>query len=125
MSSSSAAPTRRRHVARYTNSHLFIVSDCDTVTRVIVSFRHRGLEALYERNSTKGVQAEHVPKLRRILSALDVASATGDLDIPGFRLHPLKGRRKGYWSIWVSGNWRVTFRFIDSDVELVDYLDYH
>ena len=92
---------------------------------MIVSFRHKGLAALYERNSTKGVQAGHVPKLRRILSALDVASATGDLEIPGFRLHRLKGRRKGYWSIWVSGNWRVTFRFIDSDVELVDYLDYH
>ena len=92
---------------------------------VIVSFRHKGLEALYERNSTKGVQAEHAPKLRRILSALDVAVAPGDLDIPGFRLHPLKGRLRGHWSIWVSGNWRVTFRFIDSDIELVDYLDYH
>ena len=93
--------------------------------RVIVSFRHKGLEALYERNSTKGVQAEHAPKLRRILSALDVAVAPGDLDIPGFGLHPLKGRLRGHWSIWVSGNWRVTFRFIDSDIELVDYLDYH
>jgi proteic killer suppression protein len=93
--------------------------------QVIVGFRHKGLEALYERNSTKGVQAEHAPKLRRILSALDVAVAPGDLDIPGFRLHPLKGRLRGHWSIWVSSNWRVTFRFIDSDIELVDYLDYH
>ena len=93
--------------------------------QVIVSFRHKGLEALYERNSTKGIQAEHAPKLRRILSALDVAVAPGDLDIPGFRLHPLKGRFRGHWSIWVSGNWRVTCRFIDADIELVDYLDYH
>lgn len=93
--------------------------------QVIVSFRHKGLEALYERNSTKGIQAEHAPKLRRILSALDVAVAPGDLDIPGFRLHRLKGRLQSHWSIWVSGNWRVTFRFIDTDVELVDYLDYH
>lgn len=92
---------------------------------VIVSFRHKGLEALYETNSTKGVQAEHAPKLRRILSAIDVAVAPSDLEIPGFRLHPLKGRLRGHWSIWVSGNWRVTFRFIDSDIELVDYLDYH
>lgn len=92
---------------------------------MIVSFRHKGLEALYERNSTKGVQAEHAPKLRRILSALDVAVVPGDLDIPGFRLHPLGGRLRDHWSIWVSGNWRVTFRFIDSDIELVDYVDYH
>jgi proteic killer suppression protein len=54
-----------------------------------------------------------------------VAVAPGDLDIPGFRLHPLKGRLRGHWSIWVSGNWRVTFRFIETDIELVDYLDYH
>ncbi len=104
------------------------VADCIGMrysSGVIVSFRHKGLEALYERNSTKGVQAEHAPKLRRILSALDVAVAPGDLAIPGFGLHPLKGRLRGHWSIWVSGNWRVTFRFIDSDIELVDYLDYH
>ncbi len=92
---------------------------------MIVSFRHKGLEALYKANSTKGVQAEHAPKLRRILSALDVAIGPGDVDIPGFRTHRLKGRLSGHWSIWVTGNWRVTFRFVDSDVELVDYLDYH
>jgi toxin HigB-1 len=92
---------------------------------MIVSFRHKGLQALYDRDSTKGVQAEHAPKLRRILSALDVAMGPGDLDIPGFRIHQLKGRLRGHWSIWVSSNWRVTFRFIDSDIELVDYLDYH
>jgi proteic killer suppression protein len=83
------------------------------------------LEAPYERNSTKGIQAEHAPKLRRILSALDVAVAPGDLDIPGFRLLHLKGRLWGHWSIWVSGNWRVTFGLFDTDIELVDYLDYH
>lgn len=92
---------------------------------VIVSFRHKELEALYETNSTKGVQAEHAPKLRRILSALDVSTGPADVDIPGFRTHRLKGRLSGPWSIWVTGNWRVTFRFVDSDVELVDYLDYH
>jgi proteic killer suppression protein len=92
---------------------------------VIISFRHKGLEALYKANTTKGVQAEHVPKPRRILTALDVATGPSDVDIPGFRTHRLKGRLSGHWSIWVTGNWRVTFRFVDSDVELVDYLDYH
>lgn len=94
-------------------------------TPVIVSFRHKGLEALYKNDSTNGVQAEHAPKLRRILSALDVAAGPGDVDVPGFRTHRLKGRLSGHWSMRVTGNWRVTFRFIDSDVELVDYLDYH
>jgi toxin HigB-1 len=92
---------------------------------VIVSFRHKGLEALYRRGSTKGVQAAHVDKLRRILSALDVALSPDELTIPSFRTHPLKGKLAGHWSIWVSGNWRVTFRFVEQDVELVDYQDYH
>jgi toxin HigB-1 len=92
---------------------------------VIVSFRHKGLEQLYRRGSKKGVQAAHVPKLLRILSALDVAQTPEDLAIPSFRTHPLKGNMAGQWSIWVNGNWRVTFRFVESDVELVDYQDYH
>jgi len=92
---------------------------------VIVGFRHKGLKALYEQNSVRGVQPSHAAKLRRILSALDVATTPRDLDFPGFRLHELSGRLRGHWSIWVNGNWRVTFRFIDSDVELVDYQDYH
>ena len=91
---------------------------------VIVSFRHKGLEALYERDSVRGVQAEHAPKLRRVLSALDVAQGPRDLEIPGFRTHSLSGKFANHWSIWVNGNWRVTFRFIESDVELVDYQDY-
>lgn len=92
---------------------------------MIVSFRHKGLEALYERDSKVGVEANHVAKLRRILSLLDVARSPNDLHIPGFRTHPLKGDRSGFWSIWVNGNWRVIFRFVGEDVELVDYLDYH
>ena len=92
---------------------------------MIVSFRHEGLQLLYEVDSAKGVQPAHAGKLRRILSLLDVAQGPDDVDIPGFRLHPLKGRLRGHWSVWVSGNWRVTFRFVDSDVELVDYQDYH
>lgn len=92
---------------------------------MIVSFRHKGLERLYRDGSKKGVQAGHVPKLLRILSALDVAQAPEDLSIPSFRTHRLKGDLAGHWSIWVNGNWRVTFRFVDNDVELVDYQDYH
>ena len=92
---------------------------------MILSFRHKGLQALYERDSTKGVQAAHAPKSRRILSALDVAQGPRDLDIPGFRTHQLSGKLADHWSVWVNGNWRVTFRFIESDVELVEYQDYH
>lgn len=104
---------------------LYRVSIHDTVVIVIVSFRHKGLERLYRDGLKRGVQATHVPKLLRILSVLDVAQGPADLAIPGFRTHPLKGELAGHWSIWVNGNWRVTFRFLDSDVELVDYQDYH
>lgn len=92
---------------------------------MIVSFGHKGLEQLYLDGSRKGVQAAHVPKLRRILSALDVAQSPNDLALPSFRTHPLRGALAGHWSIWVNGNWRVTFRFVDTDIELVDYEDYH
>lgn len=90
-----------------------------------MSFQHKGLEALYRTGSKRGVRADHVPKLRRILLALDVAQSESDLTIPSFRTHLLKGDKAGRWSIWVNGNWRVTFRFIKADVELVDYEDYH
>ena len=92
---------------------------------MIVSFRHKGLELFYMSGSTKGIQASHAVKLGRILGLLDVASAPADVNLPGFRLHPLKGTMKGHWSVWVNGNWRVTFRFLGADVELVDYQDYH
>lgn len=92
---------------------------------MIVGVRHKGLEQLYRSGSKKGVQAAHVPKLLRILTALDVAVAPDDLAIPSFRTHELKGDLAGHFSIRVSGNWRVTFRFVGVDVELVDYQDYH
>ncbi|MBI47666.1 MAG: Killer protein [Marinobacter sp.] len=92
---------------------------------MIRSFRHKGLRALHQRGDPSGVRADHVARLRRLLASLDVAQAPGDLDRPGNRLHPLKGKLAGYWSVSVSGNWRVIFRFDGSDVELVDYLDYH
>ena len=92
---------------------------------MIVSFRHKGLQALYDSGTKKGVQPAHVQKLTRILGLLDVAQSPVDLAIPGFRTHELKGDLAGRWSIWVNGNWRVTYRFIGQDVELVDYKDYH
>lgn len=92
---------------------------------MIVSFRHKGLEAFYRSGTMKGIQAAHAAKLGRMLGLLDVAVSPKDIDLPGFKLHALKGNLKGHWSVWVNGNWRVTFRFVDADVELVDYQDYH
>lgn len=67
----------------------------------------------------------HVPKLERILTALDRAGGPKGMDLPGFRLHPLRGALKGYFAVAVSGNWRVTFRFVEGDAVEVDYVDYH
>lgn len=92
---------------------------------MIISFRHKGLRLLFETDSAKGVNPDHKLKLSSILAALDVAASPEELALPSYRLHPLKGALKGQWSIWVNGNWRVTFRFIGTDVELVDYQDYH
>lgn len=92
---------------------------------MIVDFRHKGLRQLFETGSAKGVNVGHKVKLLSILAALDVAATPAELALPSYRLHPLKGALKGHWSIWVNGNWRITFRFIGTDVELVDYQDYH
>jgi len=92
---------------------------------MIKSFRHKGLEKFYKTGSKAGIQAKHAPKLRRILGLLDVATKAEDVNLPGFGLHPLTGKQKGFFSVWVNGNWRIIFRFVDDDVELVDYLDYH
>lgn len=92
---------------------------------MIIGFRHKGLERFYRTGSTRGIQAAHAAKLGRILGLLDVAAGPEDLNLPSFKLHPLRGERKGHWSIGVNGNWRVTFRFAGTDVELVDYQDYH
>jgi proteic killer suppression protein len=92
---------------------------------VIRSFRHKGLQALYEGKPSAKIQQQHLPKLVRILSALDEASGPGEMNLPGFRLHPLKGKRKGFYAVSVSGNWRVVFRFEGKHAEEVDYVDYH
>ncbi|KXU35716.1 Killer protein [Ventosimonas gracilis] len=92
---------------------------------MIISFRHKGLRLFYETGSTRGIRAEHAAKLGRALLLLDRATVPADMDLPGFRLHALKGNLAGFWSIGISGNWRVIFRFTVNGVELVDYLDYH
>jgi len=92
---------------------------------MVKSFKHKGLKKFYDTGSTKGVQSNHVRKLRMQLAALDTAQSVEDIDIPGYRLHQLKGSRKGLWSITVNGNWRLTFEFIDGNVHILNYEDYH
>ena len=92
---------------------------------MIRSFKHKGLKKYYDTGSKQGIQAEHASKLRMQLTALDSAQVIDDLDIPGYRLHQLKGNRKGIWSITVSDNWRVTFEFTEGNVYIVNYEDYH
>jgi len=92
---------------------------------VIRGFRHKGLRRFFETGSKLGVQAQHVDRLRLVLARLNAATAPRDMDLPGLNLHPLKGERKGTWSVSVSGNWRVTFRFVGKEADAVDYEDYH
>ena len=92
---------------------------------MIQSFRHKGLRRFYESGSATGVQPKHVRRLRLLLVALDTAHVIDDMNVPGFNLHPLKGKGKGRWSIWVNGNWRVTFEFRDGHAYVLDYEDYH
>ena len=91
---------------------------------MIVGFRHKGLKLLFESGQRRKVQPEYADKIERILARLDEAAKVDNMDLPGFRLHPLKGDLAGYWSVTVSGNWRIVFRFDGghaSDVDLIDY----
>jgi toxin HigB-1 len=92
---------------------------------MIRSFRHKGLAKFFAMESRAGIQSAHAERLRLILAALNAAVAPGDMGLPGLRLHPLKGGRRGTWSVTVSGNWRITFRFSGKDAIDVDYEDYH
>jgi len=92
---------------------------------MIGSFRHRGLRQLFEDDNPRGVNAEHARKIRQILALLDAALSVGDLDLATFRLHPLKGDLKGFWSLTVRANWRIIFRFEDGKAFDVDLVDYH
>ena len=92
---------------------------------MIKSFKHKGLERFYETGNTRGIQSNQTKKLRLQLAALATAHSIEDMDIPGYRLHPLKGDRRGVWSIIVNGNWRITFEFIEGHAYIVNYEDYH
>ncbi|MBI1295751.1 Killer protein [bacterium] len=92
---------------------------------MIKSFKHKGLKNFFETGSAAGIDASHRQKLRIRLSALDTATTIDDLNLPGFRLHPLKGDRDGLWAIDVNKNWRITFEFIDGNAYVVNYEDYH
>ena len=92
---------------------------------MIGTFRHRGLKELYEQGRSAKVTQTHVARLLRILTALDSSSSPEGMDLPGFRLHPLRGRMKGFHAVSVSANWRVIFRFEDGRAVDVDYVDYH
>ena len=92
---------------------------------MIVNFRHRGLKRLYEQGDASLISGNIRGRVARILFVLDQAETIEEINMPGFRLHPLVGRRKGTWSIRVTGNWRITFSFQDGDVFDVDLEDYH
>ena len=92
---------------------------------MIVSFRHKGLKLLFEKGDRRKVRPENADKIERILARLEEAFEARNMDLPGFRLHPLKGDLAGFWSVTVSGNWRVVFRFEGGHVSHVDLIDYH
>ena len=92
---------------------------------MIQSFRHKGLERLYEKGDRRRIPPEHVSKVERILARLDVATRPSDMNLPGYRLHPLRADLEGHWAVSISRNWRLTFRFDAGNAWDVDLVDYH
>lgn len=92
---------------------------------MIKSFRHKGLKDFFYSGRKKGIQPDHEKKLGRILDRLDASINVEDMALPSFKLHKLSGKEKDTWSVWVNGNWRVTFFFENGDASIVDYRDYH
>jgi toxin HigB-1 len=92
---------------------------------MILSFRNKALKRLWENNDERGINPQHLAKIDRILAALDDAKRPEDMNLPGYKLHKLLGDHPPRWSVWVNGNWRITFAFIDGDAIGVDYEDYH
>lgn len=92
---------------------------------MIKKFRHKGLAKFFTTGSVSGIQAAHAKRLQLILGRLNASTTPKDMDLPGLRLHELKGGDKGRWPVWVNGNWRVTFRFESADATDVDYEDYY
>jgi proteic killer suppression protein len=92
---------------------------------MIKSFRHKGLQQFFDTGSKAGIQAQHAVRLRLQLAKLDTAQEPVEMDLPNWRLHPLKGNLKDHWAVWIDKNWRLTFKFEGVDAILVDYQDYH
>jgi toxin HigB-1 len=92
---------------------------------MIKSFAHKGLERFFTKGSTSGIQAEYAPRISLMLDAIDAAAEVKELDLPGFRLHRLKGNKRNLWSVRVSANWRITFEFADGDAHILNLEDYH
>ena len=95
------------------------------ITHMIRSFKHKGLEKLYEKGSQEGINPDHAKRVRAILARLDASLRPQDMNLPGLKFHPLKGIYKEFWSVSVSGNWRIIFRFEGNHAYDVDYIDYH
>ena len=92
---------------------------------MIKTFKHKGLEKLFFNDDKSKINPNHVSKILRILDRLDASVSPQDMNLPGYKLHELIGQEKGTWSVWVSGNWRITFQFEGNDAINVDYKDYH
>ena len=92
---------------------------------MIISFKHKGLESFFHTGHLAGIQPIHRRRLREVLTVLNAATSPQDLKRPSWRTHRLLGDLDGFYAIWVQANWRLTFRFIEKDVELLDYVDYH
>ncbi len=106
---------------------MLLVACCATHYSAVVikSFKHKGLRKYYETGIKAGIQTKHAGRLRLQLAALDTARVVEDMNVPGYRLHRLKGRAKNRWSIWVSENWRLIFEFKDGNAYILDYEDSH
>jgi toxin HigB-1 len=92
---------------------------------MIIGIKHKGLERFFTQGSKAGIQPKHAERLRLILARLQASTCPQDMNLPGLDLHELSGGRRGDWAVKVSGNWRVTFRFVGKDADAVDYEDYH
>ncbi|HWN98772.1 MAG TPA: type II toxin-antitoxin system RelE/ParE family toxin [Blastocatellia bacterium] len=116
-------PLAEKHLATNVLSRFFagqwatlhVVTSCVTLQQVIASFRHKGLKRFFESGDLRGIAAQHGARIRRELDVLDAAREVTDMSLPGWKLHQLKGARKGTWAVSVSGNWRITFRFEGGD----------
>ena len=107
---------------------VFVVAACSVLrysVRMIKHFKHKGLESFFETGNKSGIRPDHALRLARQLRQLNDAASPREMNMPGWRLHPLSGDLAGHWSVTVNGNWRMTFVFEGEDAILVDYRDYH